>query len=359
MNETQVTMFRFSGLTQDPALSIFLFIFFLLVYMITVVGNVGLFIIVYRTSTLHTPMYYFLSHLSVVDLFYSSAVTPKMIVDLIFLEKVITFNGCALQFFVFSALAGTEVLLLSSMSYDRYAAICHPLHYVSIMTKRKCLGLVLGAFAFGFFQSSVQTICLFSLWYCGSWLIDHFYCDVPPLLKLSCSRTFTCEMVNIFLIGSCGFFSLALILCSYIFIITSILRIRSGNGRQKAFSTCSSHVICASIFYVSVFLTYFHSSSNVFEEQDKVAAIFYSIMTPMLNPLIYSLRNQEVRKGIAQVLHSIGCLVTASLSKQLSGTDGGGGGVIARSVQGAQIGSNITVWDIGATILGFINGRFK
>ncbi|XP_073511103.1 olfactory receptor 5AR1-like [Phyllobates terribilis] len=304
VNKTQI-MFIFSGLTDDSNLALFLFIFFLLVYIITLVGNIGLFIIVRKTSALHTPMYYFLSYLSLVDLFYSSSVTPKMIADLISARKVITFKGCALQFLTFADLAGTEVLLLSNMAYDRYAAICHPLHYVYIMTKKKCFRMVLGAFSFGFFQSLIQTCCIFSLQYCGSNILNHFYCDVPPLLRLSCSDTFTCDMVNIFLIGSYGFCSLAMILFSYVFIIISILKIRSGKGRQKAFSTCSSHVICSSIFYVSVFLTYFHSPSNVFEEQDKVAAIFYSVITPMLNPIIYSLRNQEVKKVIKQAIRAL------------------------------------------------------
>ncbi|KAM3926712.1 olfactory receptor 5AR1-like [Leptodactylus fuscus] len=302
MNKTKVTMFEFSGLTQDPKPSIFLFVFFLLVYLITVVGNVGLFTIVYKTSTLHTPMYYFLSYLSVVDLFYSSTVTPKMISDLISVRKAISFSGCAVQFFFFSMFAAIDVLLLSNMSYDRYVAICHPLHYGSIMTQKKCL--LLGVFAFlgGILPSSVQTGCIFNLQYCGPNLIDHFYCDIPSVLKLSCSKTFTCEMVTLFFVGSYSIGSLATILVSYIYILVAILQIKSTKGRQKAFSTCSSHVICASIFYVSVFLTYLRPPSEHFEKQDKVASVFYSVITPMLNPLIYSLRNQEVKSALVNAL---------------------------------------------------------
>ncbi|XP_069819361.1 olfactory receptor 5AR1-like [Dendropsophus ebraccatus] len=302
MNQTQVIMFEFSGLTQDPALAIFLFVFFLLVYVITVVGNVGLFIIVHKTSALHTPMYYFLSYLSIVDLLYSSTVTPKMIADLSSVRKVISFTGCAIQYFFFSTCAATEVLLLSTMSYDRYAAICHPLHYPSIMTKQKCMLLGLSAFSFGILPCSVQTCCIFSLNFCGPNLVNHFFCDVPSVLKLSCSNTFTCEMIIFLFIGSYSIGSFVTILVSYIYILVAILQINSTSGRQKAFSTCSSHIICVSIFYVSVFLTYLHPPSGGFEKQDRVAAIFYSIMTPMLNPLIYSLRNQEVKAAIVNIL---------------------------------------------------------
>ncbi|XP_040275218.1 olfactory receptor 1019-like [Bufo bufo] len=315
MNKTQVTIFEFSGLTHDPKISIFLFVIFLLVYIITVVGNVGLFIIVNRTSTLHTPMYYFLSYLSAVDLCYSSSVTPKMIADLGSVRKVISFSGCALQFFFFATFAATDVLLLSNMSYDRYVAICHPLHYVSIMTKNKCLFLGLFAFAFGILPSSVQTCCIFNLEYCGSNLVDHFYCDIPSMLKLSCSKTFTCEMITLFFVGSYSIGSLAAILVSYIYILVAILQIKSRKGREKAFSTCSSHIICASIFYVSVFLTYLRPPSEQFEKQDKVASVFYSVITPMLNPLIYSLRNQDVKTVIVSVLlRALKSLRDASIS---------------------------------------------
>ncbi|XP_073403110.1 olfactory receptor 5AR1-like [Dendrobates tinctorius] len=305
MNQSRPTMFEFTGLTNDMTLSIFLFIFFLLVYLITVVANVGLFIAVHETPALHTPMYFFLSYLSVVDLFYSSVIAPKMISDLVSRKKVISFYGCALQFYFFAALASTDVHLLSNMSYDRYAAICHPLHYVSMMTKTKCFYMVVIAFSLGFLQSAAQTSCMFSLQYCGSNVIDHFYCDIPPLLKLSCSDIVMCDMVIMFLIGFYGIGSLNAILISYIFIIISILKIKFSKGRQKAFSTCSSHIICSCIFFISVLLTYLHPPSNAINNQSKMASIFYSVMTPMLNPLVYSMRNQEVRNVIVQMFHGL------------------------------------------------------
>ncbi|XP_068129302.1 olfactory receptor 5B21-like [Hyperolius riggenbachi] len=307
-SNSQVTEFVFSGLTNDHNLIPFLFTFFLLVYLVTVLGNIGLMVIVHVSANLHTPMYFFLSHLSAVDLFYSSAVTPKLISDLISLQKTISFIGCAAQFFFFAALAGTEVLLLSSMSYDRYAAVCHPLHYVSIMTTKKCFIMVSLSFSFGFFQSLMQTSCLFSLEYCESNLIDHFYCDVPPMLQLSCSETLLCNMLNILLIGSCGFLSLLTILVTYFLIFSAVLHISSSEGRVKAFNTCSSHLLCATVFYASVFFTYLRPPSSVLENKDKVASVFYTVVTPMLNPLFYSLRNQEVKRAIMQAIHSTECL---------------------------------------------------
>ncbi|KAM9312350.1 olfactory receptor 5AR1-like [Gastrophryne carolinensis] len=304
-NSTQPSVFVFLGLTQDNKVSQFLFLLFFLVYLMTLSGNLSLMMVVHVSSSLHTPMYYFLSYLSVVDLLYSSTITPKMLADLISLRKTISFRGCATQFCFFAGLAGTEVLLLSSMSYDRYIAICHPLHYALIMTKRKCLTLVVLSFNFGFFQSLVQTRCVFSLRYCGSNLIEHFLCDVPPMLQLSCSNTFHCSVITMCCVGIYCLYSGSTIFMSYGFILTSILRINSSEGRRKAFSTCSSHLMCSTIFFVTVFFTYMSSPSSLLEKQDKVASVFYCVVTPMLNPLIYSLRNQEVKKVLLQASHNI------------------------------------------------------
>ncbi|XP_063785550.1 olfactory receptor 5AP2-like [Pseudophryne corroboree] len=299
-NKTQVRVFVFSGLTDNEELVPFLFLFFLLVYVVTIVGNVGLISVVYKMSSLQTPMYYLLSCLSLADICYSSVVTPKMLFDLLSKIKSITFTGCALQFFFFNTLAVTEALLLSSMSYDRYIAICHPLYYVLIMTYKKCFCLVLLSLSIGFLQSSVQTSCVFSLKYCGSNSIDHFYCDGPPLLTLSCSRSLPCDMVTVFFVCSCGIGSMVTVLVSYTIIVSSILRIKSSKGRQKAFSTCSSHLMCVSIVYGTVFFIYLRPSARVFDKQDKVVSVIYSVVIPMLNPIIYSLRNQEVKRVIMQ-----------------------------------------------------------
>ncbi|XP_075061688.1 olfactory receptor 5B12-like [Mixophyes fleayi] len=303
INMTQLTVFKFSGLTDNGKIAPFLFIFFLHVYIVTIVGNIGMMAVVHNSSNLHTPMYFFLSYLSLVDLLYSSAVTPKMLSDLITMRKIITFNGCALQFFFIAAMAATEALLLSNMSYDRYVAICHPLHYVSIMTKKKCVCLVVLSFSVGFMQSLAQTSCAFSLQFCRSNLIDHFCCDLPPLLRLSCSDTFTCDSVTVFIICSCGIGSLVTILISYTLIVSSILQMKSAKGRQKVFSTCSSHLISVSILYGTVFFIYLRPPTSVFEKRDKVVSVFYTVITPMLNPLIYSLRNQEVKRAVMDAVY--------------------------------------------------------
>ncbi|XP_073479993.1 olfactory receptor 8H1-like [Aquarana catesbeiana] len=303
-NSTQVKEFVLCGLSNNDKLIPFLFAFFFMVYLVTLFGNIGLIAIVNVASNLNSPMYYFLSYLSAVDLFYSTSVTPKMLSDLISLKKTISFHGCAMQLLVFATMAGTEVLLLSSMSYDRYVAICHPLRYISIMTKKKCVSLVSLSFFFGFLQSFAQIVCMFSLWYCGPNVIDHFYCDIPPILKLSCSKTLQCDIISMTLIGSYSICTLSAILVSYVLIFSTILRINSSKGRQKAFNTCSSHLMCASVFYVTVIFTYVHSPPSGLQKQDKVISVFYAIGTPMLNPLIYSLRNQEVKRAIIQAFNN-------------------------------------------------------
>ncbi|XP_073480406.1 olfactory receptor 5AR1-like [Aquarana catesbeiana] len=301
-NKTQVIVFELSGLTDDREFAPFLFIFFLLVYIITICGNIGIIAVVQISPSLHTPMYYFLSYLSVVDLLYSSVVTPKMLSDLLSDKKIITFIGCALQFYFYVALATVEVFVLSIMAYDRYVAICHPLHYVLIITMKKCLGLVLPTFFVGFLQSSAQTSCIFSLKYCQSNIVDHFFCDLSPVVNLSCSETHTCTIISLFFVCFCTLTSMTTILVSYTLIISSIIRIKSTAGRRKAFSTCSSHLMCVTIFYVTVFFTYLHPSSAALKKQDLVASVFYAVVTPMLNPLIYSLRNQEVKKVIKRLV---------------------------------------------------------
>lgn len=306
-NMTQVTMFEFSGLTMDKKLVPFLFLFFFLVYMATIVGNLGIIVLVYVSSSLHTPMYFFLSSLSLVDLLYSSVITPNALLDLVSSKKSISFSGCALQLYFFCALASTETILLSTMSYDRYVAICHPLHYTMIMTKRKCFGMVLCFTLLSFLQSVAHVCCVFNLPFCGSNLIDHFYCDIPPLLKLSCSKTLHCALTTGILVTSYAIYILIAIFLSYIFIFMSIFKITSSKGRQKAFSTCSSHLICVLTFFTAIFFTYLRPHSGGFRVQDKVASVFYTAVTPMLNPIIYCLRNQEVKDLLVQAVKKSHC----------------------------------------------------
>ncbi|KAM4038752.1 olfactory receptor 5B21-like [Anomaloglossus baeobatrachus] len=295
--QTQVAVFIFSGLTDDDRLKIFLFTLFIVIYLITIFSNLGLVAIVHESSNLQNPMYFFLSYLSLVDVFYSSTVTPKMLSDLVSLKKTISFEGCALQFFFYAAQASIDALLLSTMSSDRYVAICHPLHYVSIMTEKKCLCLVLLSLSIGFFQSTVVTSCAFSLQFCGSNLIDHFFCDAPIVLRLSFSDTSTCGMVTFFIVSAMGMGMSTIISLSYL-VILSISRMASAEGRKKAFSTCSSHLLCVAIYFGSILFTYLHPPSNKLSIQDKVASVFYTAVIPMLNPFIYSLRNQNVKRSI-------------------------------------------------------------
>ncbi|XP_069618741.1 olfactory receptor 5B21-like [Ranitomeya imitator] len=297
-NRTQVAVFVLSGLTDDDKLKTVLFILFVFIYLVTIFSNLALVAIFYNASNLQNPMYYFLSYLSLVDIFYSSTITPKMLSDLISLKKTISFEGCALQFFFLAGLATIEAFLLSTLSYDRYVAICHPLHYVSIMTRMKCLCLVLLSISFGFLQSCIQTSCVFSLQFYGSYQIDHFYCDAPLILRLSYSETSTCDIVTFIIVSALGMGILMTIFLSYYLVIRSILRIPSAEGKKKAFSTCSSHLICVVMYFGTIFFTYLHSPSSVLSIQDKVASIFYTAVIPMLNPFIYSLRNQDVKRTI-------------------------------------------------------------
>ncbi|XP_072006617.1 olfactory receptor 5B12-like [Engystomops pustulosus] len=301
-NGTPVTMFVFSGLTDNEKVIPLLFVFFSLVYAMALIGNIGIIALIYDTSRLHSPMYYFLGILALIDVFYSSIITPKLICDLLSVEKVISFNGCALQFFFYAALAGSENFLLSSMSYDRYVAICHPLHYMTIMTTKKCFLLVFLVFFVGFLQSSVQTSCAFTLQFCGSNLIDHFFCDVPQLLKLSCSDNIYCNMITVYIVGVGTIIPFLTILFSYILILSSVLRMTSPEAHKKAFSTCSSHLMCASVFYITLFFNYLVPPSSTFTSNDKVASVFFAVVTPMLNPLVYTLRNQEIKRTIERIM---------------------------------------------------------
>ncbi|XP_068129286.1 olfactory receptor 5AN6-like [Hyperolius riggenbachi] len=302
-NKTKVTTFVLSGLTDDEQLAPFLFFFFLLVYLACVVFNFGMIFVVLTAPTLQTPMYHFLGYLSMLDLVYSSVVNPKLLADLTTKLKIISFTNCAVQFFFFDFLAVTESLLLSTMAYDRYAAICHPFLYVSVITTKKCSGLVLLVFSTGFLQSVIQTCCIFTLDFCGPNYIDNYFCDVPQLLKLACSSNLSCNLTKflILILGAMG--PLIIIFVSYSFIVFSILQIKSSEGRKKAFSTCSSHLTCVSVFYGTVFFIYLQPPSNTLGWQEKAGSIFYTIIIPMLNPLIYSLRNQEVKRAIRGTLH--------------------------------------------------------
>ncbi|XP_057634521.1 olfactory receptor 5B12-like [Chionomys nivalis] len=309
-NSTEVTEFILAGLTDDPELQIPLFFVFLLIYLCTVLGNVGMTGLILLDSHLHTPMYLFLSHLSLVDFGYSSAVTPKVMAGLISTDKIISHNACGTQFFFFVGFITTESFLLVAMAYDRYAAVCKPLHYTTIMTTNTCACMTISSYVCGFMNSSIHTGNIFSLSFCKSNMIDHFFCDAPPLLALSCSDTTVSEMVIFFVVGFNVLLSIVVILISYLFIFTTILRMRSSEGRQKAFSTCASHLTAVSIFYGSGIFMYLQPSSSHNMGTDKVASVFYTTVIPMLNPLVYSLRNKEVKSALQKTVEKAKITIT-------------------------------------------------
>ncbi|XP_007519652.1 olfactory receptor 5B21 [Erinaceus europaeus] len=293
-NNTEVTEFILLGLTDDPNLQVPLLLIFLFIYLITLVGNGGMMVIISSDSHLHTPMYFFLSNLSFVDLGYSSAVAPKMVAALLTGDKIISYSGCAAQFFFFVGFATVECYLLASMAYDRHAAVCRPLHYTTTMTASVCTFLTTGSYICGFLNASIHTTDTFRLSFCGSNEVHHFFCDIPPLLALSCSDTKISKLLVFFVVGFNVFSTLLVILISYFFIGIAIQRMRSTEGRKKAFSTCLSHLTAVSIFYGTIIFMYLQPSSSQSMDTDKIASVFYTVVIPMLNPLIYSLRNKEV-----------------------------------------------------------------
>ncbi|KAM5132402.1 olfactory receptor 5G9-like [Mantella aurantiaca] len=301
MNKSSVMEFTFRGLTDNTQLNVPLFIIFLHIYFIIVVGNVGLISLTIADKHLHKPMYFFLSNLSFVDLTYSTSVTPKMLRDFLCDTKAITFLGCAVQMYVFGSFATVECLLLAIMAYDRYVAICIPLLYQVHMSNVFCLRMLVAAYGGGFLNSLVHTIFVFRLNFCSSNIIDHFFCDVPPLLKLSCSDISMNMAVLIILAGLFTTGSFVLIFVSYTNIVMAILRIRSAQGRYKAFNTCASHMTVVSLLYGTVLFMYFRPSTSYALQQDRVASVFYSIVIPMLNPIIYSLRNAEVKEALKRI----------------------------------------------------------
>ncbi|XP_006117006.3 olfactory receptor 5AP2-like [Pelodiscus sinensis] len=301
-NHTPITEFILSGLTDQPELQVPLFVIFLAMYVTTVSGNLSILLLISLDSHLHTPMYFFLASLSFLDICYSPVISPKMLQDFLSETKTISYNGCAAQMFFFGALATTECFLLAVMAYDRYVAICKPLHYRVVMSCRVCMLLVSTSYVGGFAHSTVHTGFAFTLSFCGPNKINHFFCDIPPVIKLSCSDTHLNEMVmfiaTLFISGC----SSLTILVSYSCILVTILRIPSAQGRRKAFSTCTSHITSVSIFYGTILFMYLRPAFSSSQQQDQVASVFYTLVIPMLNPLIYSLRNKEVKDALRRTM---------------------------------------------------------
>ncbi|XP_005378484.1 PREDICTED: olfactory receptor 151 [Chinchilla lanigera] len=301
-NHSTVTEFILGGLTNRPELQMPLFLLFLGIYMVTMVGNLGMITLICLNRQLHTPMYYFLSNLSLVDLSYSSVTTPKMLVNFVSQKNVISYAGCMSQLYFFLVFVIAECYMLTVMAYDRYVAICHPLLYNIIMSHTLCSLLVALVYTMGFIGSTTETGLMLKLSYCEH-LISHYFCDILPLMKLSCSSTYDVEMTVFFLAGFNIVVTSLMVLISYAFILSSILRISSTEGRSKAFNTCSSHLAAVGLFYGSTAFMYLKPSTASSLAQENVASVFYTTVIPMLNPLIYSLRNKEVKTALQKTLN--------------------------------------------------------
>uniref|UniRef100_G3TWS9 Olfactory receptor n=1 Tax=Loxodonta africana TaxID=9785 RepID=G3TWS9_LOXAF len=300
-NCSSLTGFHLLGITNKLEIKVTAFTLFLVVYLIILVANLGMVVLIRMDSQLQTPMYFFLSHLSFCDLCYSTAVGPKMLVDLLAKDKSISFHGCALQFFVFCIFADSECLLLAVMALDRYKAISNPLLYTVNMSSRVCSVLMAGVYLVGMVDALTHTTLTFHLCFCGSSEINHFFCDTPPLLLLSCSDTQVNELVTFTVFGFIELSTLSGVLVSYCHIILSVLKIRSAEGKFKAFSTCTSHLTAVAMFHGTMLFMYFRPSSAYSLDQDKMTSLFYTLIIPMLNPLIYSLRNKDVKEVLEKL----------------------------------------------------------
>ncbi|XP_040494661.1 olfactory receptor 5B17-like [Ursus maritimus] len=301
-NNTEVKEFILLGLATAPELQGPLFLMFTLIFLITLLGNLGMIVLILLDSRLHTPMYFFLSNLSLVDFGYSSTVTPKVMAGLLIGDKVISYNACAAQMFFFVFFATVENYLLASMAYDRYAAVCKPLHYTTTMTTGVCARLAIASYVFGFLTAAFDIGNTFSLSFCMSNVVHHFFCDIPAVMTLTCSDKDINELILVLISSFNIFFAILIILISYVFIFITVLKIQSGEGYQKALSTCAFHLVAVSTFYGTVIVMYLQPSSRHSMDTDKIASVFYTMVIPMLNPLVYSLRNKEVRNAIKKVV---------------------------------------------------------
>ncbi|XP_070592453.1 olfactory receptor 5AR1-like [Erythrolamprus reginae] len=303
-NQTTVTEFILVGFSDHPELQIPLFIFFLLVYIITVVGNIGIIILTITDAKLQTPMYFFLRNLSIVDIGYSTTIAPKLLTTFVIENSTISFAGCVTQFSFFAVFVTAETCILAVMAYDRFIAICYPLQYSVVMSKKLCILLVIVAYTCGFVNSTAHSKVMFTLNFCNSNIINHYFCDVPPLLSLSCSDTQLAQLVHFILSTFFGGATFLIVLISYIAIVIAILKISSAQGRKKAFNTCASHLTTVIIFFGTLISMYSRPSS-ISLDKDKIISIFYTLIISSLNPFIYSLRNKDVKDATSRFLHKI------------------------------------------------------
>ncbi|XP_008839188.1 olfactory receptor 8B3-like [Nannospalax galili] len=301
-NVSLVTEFILVGLTDQPELQIPLFLLFLMIYLITEFGNLILIILIVLNSHLHTPMYFFLFNLSCIDFCYSSVIIPKMLMNFILKRNLISYVGCMTQLYFFCFFVISECHLLTVMAYDRYMAICNPLLYNTAMSPKICSYLILGSYCMGITDAMIHTGFILRLTFCDKNTINHYFCDMRPLLQLSCTSTYGNEIEIFIVVGKNVIIPTVVIFISYGFILSNILHIKSTEGRFKTFSTCSSHILAVSLFFGSAAFMYLKSSSAGSMDDEKVSSIFYNIVVPMMNPLIYSLRNKDVKNALNKTL---------------------------------------------------------
>ncbi|KAM4698762.1 olfactory receptor 5V1-like [Rhinophrynus dorsalis] len=301
-NVTSVKSFIFLGFSHLPHLRLFFISIFSLFYIFTLLGNILIILLTLNVHQLHTPMYFFLANFSLVDILFSSVTEPKMIWDLVFMDGVISLLGCLAQMYFFINFGATECFILSVMAFDRYVAICNPFHYMTIMNKKMCYRLVGGTWFIGSINSLIHTILTNNIDFCGPNHINHFFCDLLPLFQLACSDislNIAVIFVSLFCMAVCN---CCITLTSYAAILCTIFRIKSTEGRRKAFSTCASHLMVVSMFYGTVIITYSFPNNKNSMYKDRTAAIIYTTVTPALNPIIYTLRNTDVKKALKKLL---------------------------------------------------------
>ncbi|XP_069086132.1 olfactory receptor 5V1-like [Pleurodeles waltl] len=302
LNLTHTSEFIMLGFSAHPQLQSTFFTLFLLIYLMALLGNLLIITIIGADARLRTPMYFFLGNLAVLDICCTSSTIPMMLEALLSKAKSISFSGCITQLFLLSSVLGTELLILTLMAFDRYVAICLPLRYTSIMSMKFCVTTVITMWFCGLVNSTTHTSLITRLSFYGRIALDHFFCEIPPILKVSSSDTYINDIVILLADVFLGMFCFLLTCMSYIYILSSIVKIRSADNKRKAFRTCTSHLLVVTVFYGGIIYTYVRPALNAAGDKDKVVSVIYAVVSPVLNPIIYSLRNQEVKRALAQIL---------------------------------------------------------
>ncbi|KAE8587906.1 hypothetical protein XENTR_v10022176 [Xenopus tropicalis] len=301
LNISTTITFLLQGISEDPDMQIPLSAAFWLIYLLTLAGNIVIITVICRTPALHKPMYFFLCNLSFIDISYSTVTQPKLLFMLLTGDKAIEFAACLAQFYFFITFTCAEMLILTVMAYDRYVAICHPLTYPFLMNKKTCIFLTVASWTISLLDPVTHTVSISQLTFCPPLLINHFYCDLSVVLRLSCKDTFLIDILTYFgsMVGCCAFICMII---SYSYIISTVLKIKSGEGRQKGFSTCGSHLIVVLLYYGTILTTYLRPSSQYSSSKGKPFSVIYTVLIPMVNPFIYTLRNRDVKKAFGKLL---------------------------------------------------------